>query len=143
MQKENLSTLLNMKIRDSLKGKEPGYIGLKVTKEEGKISRNVDTMQDNPEYVYGTIIYSYRNKSAAQNYSDLITQAFKTITFYKLVQIQFYFSQTEASSAKRWINGCGRSYTRRACIYRFSILKRKKVGAAYDEMRVTQNYVAT
>ena len=108
------------------KGKEPGYIGLELTKEDAaKLVAKADTMQDNPEYVYGTIIYSYRNKHVIQNYSDLITQAFKN---YNLLQAgadtQFYFSQTEASSAKkRWINGCGRSYTRRSCIYRFSVLE--------------------
>lgn len=44
-------------------------------------------MQDNPEYVYGTIIYSYRNKHAIQNYSDLITQAFKNYNLLQAVQI--------------------------------------------------------
>ena len=41
------------------KNKDYGYIGLELSKEEGeKLAAKADTMQDNPEYVYGTIIYS-------------------------------------------------------------------------------------
>ena len=93
-------------------------------------------MQDNPEYVYGTIIYSYRNKSAIQNYSDLITQAFKN---YNLLQAgadtQFYFSQTEASSAKKGGLMIAAGLTLAGLVFiGLAFLKRKKVGAAYDEM---------
>ena len=121
----------------SSKGKEPGYIGLELSKEEGeKLAAKADTMQDNPEYVYGTIIYSYRNKHAIQNYSDLITQAFKN---YNLLQAgadtQFYFSQTEASSAKKGGLMVAAGLTVIGLVFiGLAFLKRKKVGAAYDEM---------
>ena len=119
------------------KGKEPGYIGLELTKEDAaKLVAKADTMQDNPEYVYGTIIYSYRNKHAIQNYSDLITQAFKN---YNLLQAgadtQFYFSQTEASSAKKGGLMVAAGLTLAGLVFiGLAFLKRKKVGAAYDEM---------
>ena len=62
------------------KGKNLVISVLELTKEDAaKLVAKADTMQDNPEYVYGTIIYSYRNKHAIQNYSDLITQAFKKL----------------------------------------------------------------
>ena len=119
------------------KGKEPGYIGLELSKEEGeKLAAKADTMQDNPEYVYGTIIYSYRNKSAIQNYSDLITQAFKN---YNLLQAgadtQFYFSQTEASSAKKGGLMVAAGLTIAGLVFiGLAFWKRKKVSAAYDEI---------
>ena len=119
------------------KGKEPGYIGLEVTKEEGeKLAAKADTMQDNPEYVYGTIIYPYRNKRAIQKYSELITQAFHD---YNLLQSNpettFYFSQTEASSAKKGGLMVAAGLTLAGLIFiGLAFLKRKKVGAAYDEM---------
>ena len=119
------------------KGKEPGYIGLELTKEEAaKLVAKADTMQDNPEYVYGTIIYPYRNKHAIQKYSDLITQAFHN---YNLLQSNpettFYFSQTEASSAKRGGLIVAAGLTVIGLVFiGLAFLKRKKVGAAYDEM---------
>lgn len=117
--------------------KEAGYIGLELTKEEGnKLVAKADTLQDNPEYVYGTIIYSYRNKSAIQNYSELITQVFNN---YNLLQYNpetaFYFSQTEASSAKRGGLIVAAGLTVAGLVFiGLAFLKRKKVGAAYDEM---------
>ena len=119
------------------KGKEPGYIGLELTKEDGDILvAKADKLQDNPEYIYGTIIYAYRNKSAIKQYSDLITQAFHN---YNLLQANpetaFYFSQTEASSAKRGGLMVAAALTIAGLVFiGLAFLKRKKVGAAYDEM---------
>ena len=119
------------------KGKEPGYIGLELTKEDGdKLVAKADKLQDNPEYIYGTIIYAYRNKSAIKQYSDLITQAFHN---YNLLQANpetaFYFSQTEASSAKRGGLMVAAGLTIAGLVFiGLAFLKRKKVGAAYDEM---------
>ena len=119
------------------KDKDYGYIGLEVTKEEGeKLAAKADTLQDNPEYVYGTIIYSYRNKSAIQNYNELITKVYNN---YNLLQAgaetQFYFSQTEASSAKRGGLIVAAGLTVAGLVFiGLAFLKRKKVGAAYDEM---------
>ena len=119
------------------KDKDYGYIGLEVTKEEGdKLVAKADTLQDNPEYVYGTIIYSYRNKSAIQNYNELITKVYNN---YNLLQAgaetQFYFSQTEASSAKRGGLIVAAGLTVAGLVFiGLAFLKRKKVGAAYDEM---------
>ena len=96
MAENPISTLLNSKKKGLQKDKEPGYIGLELTKEEAaKLVAKADTMQDNPEYVYGTIIYPYRNKHAIQKYSELITQAFHN---YNLLQAN---PETHSTSLKQ------------------------------------------
>lgn len=113
-----------------------GIVGVEMTKEEAdKLVAKADSLKNNPEYIYGTIL-SDTNKSAIREYSDKITKVFKDNNLLSAeAETYYYFSLTENSSAKKGGLMVAAGLTLAGLVFvGLAFLKRRKVSAAYDEI---------